>query len=254
MVTPSHKKRLLSVLVLCFVGQTALVYGDRREEPLSAEALRGREIFHDEACQVCHQLYGQGGFLGPDLTNVHSRVDEARFRSLLTVGSGQMPALALEAAQISDLRAFFREIDRPDLGRGQLRLGSVDGDGPQAAFDAAVRAAVPTGSTAEEGFAAFAARPCSQCHFPMQTSPVGAPDLSTVAGRLSMEELRTVLTDGRIEKGMPPPFPALTPEEKDALISYLEWLGGERDVVAADMDARIDRSLDWGALPWWEFR
>ena len=38
------------------------------------------------------------------------------------------------------MRAFLEEIDRPDIGRGQLRLGDPSMSvTPQTAFDAAVR-------------------------------------------------------------------------------------------------------------------
>ena len=88
MVSLNGKKSLVAFLVVCFIVQTTLVYSDRREQPLSEAALRGRGLYHDEACQVCHQMYGQGGFLGPDLTNAGSRVDASRlFRGVLLVGA-----------------------------------------------------------------------------------------------------------------------------------------------------------------------
>ena len=92
MFKPSSKKIMSSVLVACFVIQSGLVYSDDLDIVLSCDAVEGRKLSHDGACQVCHQLWGQGGFLGPDLTNAASRLDQTRFASLLTVRSGQMPA------------------------------------------------------------------------------------------------------------------------------------------------------------------
>ena len=123
MLNPSSKKRLLAVLVLCFLVQSISVYRDDVDLELSMEAIEGRHIYHESACQVCHQLWGQGGFLGPDLTNAASRVDETRLVSLLTVGSGQMPAFNFNSRQIDQMKAFMNEIDRPDIGRGELRMG-----------------------------------------------------------------------------------------------------------------------------------
>ena len=88
---------MLCVLVACFAVQTGLVYSDDVDLQLSQQAIEGRRLFHEKACQVCHQLWGQGGFLGPDLTNSASRVDETRLASLLSVGSGQMPALHFDS-------------------------------------------------------------------------------------------------------------------------------------------------------------
>ncbi|MCH2654664.1 MAG: cytochrome c, partial [Gemmatimonadetes bacterium] len=112
MLNPSSKKRLLAVLVLCFLAQSIFVYRDDVDLELSMEAIEGRQIYHESACQVCHQLWGQGGFLGPDLTNAASRVDEARLVSLLTVWSGQMPAFNFNSRQIDQMKTFMNEIDR----------------------------------------------------------------------------------------------------------------------------------------------
>lgn len=255
MFEPTSKKVLLGVLVLCFAVQTTLVYSDDRSPPLSDAAVRGRTIFHRNACQVCHQLYGQGGFLGPDLTNAASRVDDVRLATLLTVGSGQMPAMALTEAQIADVKAFLTEIDREDVGRGQLRLGDPEaGGGPQPAFEAAVRAAAPTGAAAA-GFGAFSSRICSTCHVPFATSVVGAPDLSTVAERLDEAGLADVLTHGRPEKGMPPPAPPFSPEEVSAVTAWFSWLNANRGALLADTRRRQGSGdVDWSRLPWWEFR
>ena len=255
MFEPSSKKVLLTVLVASFVVQTGLVYSDDVDIVLSEDAVQGRKLFHDGACQVCHQLWGQGGFLGPDLTNAASRVDETRLASLLTVGSGQMPAFDYTAEQIGYVRAFLEEIDRPEIGRGQLRLGDPNaGTSPQAAFEAAVVAAAPSLSAAA-GFETFRSGICGACHFPFQTSVVGAPDLSTAIERLDDAELRLVLTDGRPPKGMPPPVPALSEGQKSDLIAYLSWLNRDRSALIADSNRRQSaRSVDWSRLPWWEFR
>ncbi|WP_419933763.1 c-type cytochrome [Candidatus Palauibacter sp.] len=264
MCTPVRKKLLLAVLVLCFGVQTGLVYSDVRSVPLSEEALAGRELWQGYACQTCHQLYGQGGFLGPDLTHAASRVDSTRLVSLLRVGSGQMPPLGFSDEAAAAMAAFLREIDRPEIGRGQLRLGTPgEGAGAQAAFERAIEAAVASGeggAAAEDlaevaaGLAAFRIRPCSACHFPFRDSPVGAPDLSLVAGSLSPDSLERVLAEGRPLKGMPPPVPPLDAADRAAITAFLEFLGANREQLdAATRALAADRSLDWRALPWWEF-
>ncbi len=254
MFAPASKKALLAVLVGCFVVQTGLVYSDDVDITLSAEAVQGRKLFHRYSCQVCHQLWGQGGFLGPDLTNAGSRIDESRITSLLTVGSGQMPAMHLPEPEIAALGAFLVEIDRPDIGRGQLRLGDPSGaTSPQASFEAAVEAAAPTSDVAA-GFETFRSGICSACHFPFQTSTVGAPDLSTVVERLAEDELREVLTSGRPDRGMPPPEPAFDEGQIDRLVAYFRWLNTNRATLSEDAERRrAERAVDWSKLPWWEY-
>ncbi len=258
MVRASAKKAALACLVAAFGVQTTLVYTDTRQDPLSEEALRGRSLWHDNACQVCHQVYGQGGFLGPDLTNAASRIEGSRLESLLTVGSGQMPVFDFTPEQITDMAAYLEALDRPDLGQGQLRLGSApEGSGPWGLFDGVVENALGTASAeAAAGYAAIEARPCTSCHFPLSGSPVGAPDLSTVVGRLSLEELEQVLTAGRPEVGMPPPIPAFSSLERDAVVEFLRWMGETREELQADLTRASSGSgpLDWGRVPWWEFR
>lgn len=254
MFSPSSKKIMLSALVACFALQTGLVYSDDVDIVLSADAVEGRKLFHDGSCQVCHQLWGQGGFLGPDLTNAASRVDETRLASLLTVGSGQMPAFDYDADELRYMRAFLEEIDRPDIGRGQLRLGDpATSVTPQAAFDATVRSTASGEALA--GFEAYASGVCAACHFPFQTSVVGAPDLSTAVERLDADALHQVLTDGRPERGMPPPVPALSITQRNQLVEYLRWLNENRSRLVSEWgDRQSERDVDWSKLDWWEFR
>lgn len=245
----------MTVLVACFLIQTALVYTDRKAEPLSEQALQGRRLWHENACQVCHQLYGQGGFLGPDLTNAVSRVDATLISSLLREGGGQMPAFGFDDDQIAQISAFLRAMDRPDLGRGQLRLGDPDaGQDLASLFTRAVDAAIAPQSPEARGFAAFSGRSCTACHQPFRTSPIGAPDLSTAAERLTPGQLRTVLTDGRPTLGMPMPIPPFSPDELDDLVAYLTWLGSDRETVQAGMTAGKRTRPTWAAIPWWTYK
>ena len=255
MFKPSTKKVMLSVLVVSFAVQTGLVYSDDVDIQLSEDAVEGRKLFHDGSCQVCHQLWGQGGFLGPDLTNAASRVDQTRLVSLLTVGSGQMPAFEYDKTQIAHMRAFLEEIDRPDVGRGQLRLGDpANSTTPQAAFATSVLASGPPAAAAA-GFDALNTGVCSACHFPFQRSIVGAPDLSTVVERVDDVGLRAVLTDGRLTLGMPPPAPVLSEQEQTDVIAYFHWLNDNRAALLPDWEERqTGRTFDWSRLAWWEFK
>jgi nitric oxide reductase subunit C len=259
MMTPTAKKTLLTVLVACFGVQTALVYTDERVEGLSEAAVRGRRLWHDHGCQVCHQIYGQGGFLGPDVTNAHGLVDSVRLRSLLTVGSGQMPAFQFDDTQIADLRAFLRALDQPGRGRGQLRLGDTDGGAaPWDRFEQALMmeiGAESRGGNVKRGWQAIRKRSCRACHQPFTVSPTSAPDLSLTTQRLTAAELRTTLGQGRPLQGMPPPAPAFDPEELQDVFAFLEWLGGNRNALEERFRAaEPDRTIDWTTVPWWEYR
>ena len=166
-----------------------------------------------------------------------------------------MPAFGMSEEEIRAVRAFLTELDRPDLGIGELRLGDPDaGTSPQAAFEAAVLDASPRPDVVS-GFESFRSGICSTCHFPFQVSVVLAPDLSTVTSRLDETELREVLVNGRPERGMPPPAPAFSETQLDQVVAYLNWLGENRGRLMADWELRQSaRDVDWSRLPWWEYR
>lgn len=257
MIGTTAKKILISVLVVGFAIQTLLVYSDDHAEPLTGAALRGRELWHQNACQVCHQLYGQGGFLGPDLTNAASRVEPIRLRILLTRGSGQMPAFHLSDGQIHDVAAYLKALDQPSRGRGQLRLGeSSEGAGPWGRFDDILYDLLSAGpEEAASGHEIFRARACAACHLPLRRSSIGGTDLTLAAASLSPDELRDVLSRGRPGTAMPAPQPALTPEETQQLISFLQWMNQHRPTLEERMaEGNPREAVSWSAIPWWEYR
>lgn len=60
------------ILCLLFSVYTALVYAyglGTNAEPADAAILAGLRTWQEQNCQSCHQLYGLGGYMGPDLTN-----------------------------------------------------------------------------------------------------------------------------------------------------------------------------------------
>ncbi len=117
---------LISVLVCCFSLQTSLVYLDdtgRRTPKLSDAARRGWQLWHDNNCQSCHQLYGFGGFLGSDLTNAVPALATEHVHAMLTVGMAPMPAFHFSTDEIAAISAFLTELDA--TGTGQFRFAQI---------------------------------------------------------------------------------------------------------------------------------
>lgn len=77
------------------------------------KAGRGQMVWQKYNCQACHQLFGLGGYLGPDLTNVlsHPQKGEVVVRSIISSGTKQMPAFSLSEEEMSDLLEFLRLSD-----------------------------------------------------------------------------------------------------------------------------------------------
>ncbi|MCA8975531.1 MAG: c-type cytochrome [Planctomycetes bacterium] len=249
------RKVLMAALVAAFVGQTTLVYTDDtadRTPPLSELAIAGRRIWHDNNCQACHQIYGFGGFLGPDLTNAARRLSREYLTTVLTTGPNngqtQMPAFHMDEDQIAAVREFLQELDQTGIGVPRAKRPPA----PTEVF-AAIRAHLDeTSPAAEVGKGLSLFQPiCGACHTPFQATPLGpntAPDLSTVVTRLDDDAIRATIENGRVARGMPaqphmkPSFPQL--------LALLHWLQQERAAITA----RLGGPADDLSLPWWEFK
>lgn len=112
---PAIAFSLLSLAFLAFSlsiylkpGRSAVAIGVEKDA-----ASAGRLVWQKYNCQSCHQLYGLGGYLGPDLTNVYSAPGkgETVVRALLKTGVAQMPAFQMTEEEIAQLIAFLKHTD-----------------------------------------------------------------------------------------------------------------------------------------------
>jgi nitric oxide reductase subunit C len=107
------KRIIFFSLVIAYILYTSFVYtaGTITENLISDEAAEGRQIFREKNCISCHQLYGLGGYMGPDLTNVISNKGENYVRTYLEIGTAKMPDFELEENEILDLISYLKYID-----------------------------------------------------------------------------------------------------------------------------------------------
>lgn len=88
---------------------------------LSKKAIEGENIWLQNNCNSCHQIYGLGGYLGPDLTNVYSAKNkgEKYIQAIVNSGIKSMPKFNFNEDEKSQLVQFFKEIDQtgyyPDI-------------------------------------------------------------------------------------------------------------------------------------------
>jgi nitric oxide reductase subunit C len=101
-------------LFAAFVAYSVCVYLYRdpaavKDKP-NAIVLAGWNTWQQKNCQSCHQLYGLGGYMGPDLTNV------VRTRSnlypFIKYGTGKMPNFHLTDKEVSEVIAFLSWVDK----------------------------------------------------------------------------------------------------------------------------------------------
>ena len=80
---------------------------------LSKQAMHGQELWQQNNCFSCHQLYGLGGYLGPDLTNAYSEKGkgEEYIKSFLNSGVKTMPRFNFSEEEKTALVAFLKEVD-----------------------------------------------------------------------------------------------------------------------------------------------
>ncbi|MCG8527635.1 MAG: cytochrome c [Opitutales bacterium] len=98
--------------------------GNRDEHSMDAEfpfAPKGKSLWQQHNCSSCHSLFGVGGHIGPDLTNVHSRMGSSYIEYILERGKHKMPSYQLSLEERESLLQFFAYYDR----LGKYPLNSV---------------------------------------------------------------------------------------------------------------------------------
>jgi nitric oxide reductase subunit C len=237
-------------LVACFVFQTWLVYADPAgtEYRLSAEAIEGQDIWRRKNCQSCHQLFGFGGFLGPDLTNAMGALSEERLDSILTVGAGQMPAFHLDGEQQGALRVYLTEMDM--TGKGQPLLGEVLA--PAELLSQLTETAAGLASDVQRGREIVLAQNCIACHLPNEQSLQRSADLTTLVSLSGHDKILTVLHDGVAGTAMP--RLGLSPADGEAVFAFLGWLQENGDGIRSRFQNLATSSeLRLSRVPWFEY-
>ncbi len=113
MKTDRHRFVVISLLLAVFIGYSFYLYAALPVKVAAAnkEADSGKLVWQQYNCNACHQVYGLGGYLGPDLTNVYSVKGPAYIQAFLKNGTTIMPNYQLTGREITDLTAFLESID-----------------------------------------------------------------------------------------------------------------------------------------------
>jgi nitric oxide reductase subunit C len=116
---------ILFVVYSFFIASSVTNF-NRGKEALSENARSGKLLFQKYNCISCHQIYGLGGYMGPDLTNVASAEGkgEGFINGLLKYGTNRMPDFHLNDNEIKDLTAYLSYIDK--TGKSPVRDFSIN--------------------------------------------------------------------------------------------------------------------------------
>ena len=111
---------VIAILLATFGLYNYVVYNTESyiaTEKLSSEAVRGQQLFQSNRCWSCHQLYGLGGYLGPDLTNVYS--DEKKgplyIKAFLNSGVMSMPQFNFDEAEKDAIVEYLKMVDQTGI-------------------------------------------------------------------------------------------------------------------------------------------
>ncbi len=108
----THRFKLVTLIVLSitFLGYSATLYLEDTVEIIPANELaqEGKILWQNKNCTSCHQLYGLGGHLGPDLTNIYEKRPVEYIEAFLKSGTDVMPDFHLSQHEIDAFVAFLK--------------------------------------------------------------------------------------------------------------------------------------------------
>jgi len=111
-----NNRVMFGALFVAFVFYSAYVYTAGTQaphlEPMSDSARRGQETYQRYNCVACHQFYGLGGYMGPDLTNVISNRGAAYSKVFIANGTTRMPNLGLTESEVDDVVDYLSFVDQ----------------------------------------------------------------------------------------------------------------------------------------------
>lgn len=128
---PSDKNKITVAifLLMAFLAYSFFIYGSLpvKVPPVSAKVGEGKLLWQKYNCSACHQVYGLGGYLGPDLTNVYSKRGTDYIAAFLKAGTTIMPNFNLNQQEVEALTAYMQNMD--SSGKADPRTFKIKYDG-----------------------------------------------------------------------------------------------------------------------------
>ena len=119
-----HPVWILILIMLVHLSYSIEIYRDQIHNENGSlvkdrKAQLGKRLYQRHNCSACHQIYGLGGYMGPDLTNVVSGKGSAYAAAFLKNGTVRMPNFYLSEEEIDYLLAYLKQVDK--TGRFPLK-------------------------------------------------------------------------------------------------------------------------------------
>ncbi|NUM31389.1 MAG: cytochrome c [Bacteroidetes bacterium] len=129
MLSEKQKLVLIIFLTIAFLSYSVYLYTflPYKQRKISEQCVKGMDLWQKYNCNACHQVYGLGGYLGPDLTNVYSKRGPEYIAAFLQSGTQIMPKFNFSEDEIKSLLAFLEMMDKS--GKADPRTYKINKDG-----------------------------------------------------------------------------------------------------------------------------
>jgi nitric oxide reductase subunit C len=105
------KRIIFGSLVAAFAAYSVMVYTAQpnlpQPLPMTEQIGHGQQLYQQHNCVACHQFYGLGGYMGPDLTNTISTKGPMYAKAFLMNGTARMPDFDLTDQEIEALIGYL---------------------------------------------------------------------------------------------------------------------------------------------------
>ena len=106
---------LIFLAVIIFISYSLIVYryGSTSSCSKDITIIEGKMLWQKHNCTACHQLYGLGGYIGPDLTHIASAKGKGApyIQAILTHGMNKMPDFKLSDKEILAVTNYLLYVD-----------------------------------------------------------------------------------------------------------------------------------------------
>lgn len=82
-------------------------------QPIPEQALRGKQVLQQKACIECHTIFGNGGYMGGDLTKISGQISDEALITYLTnppvlTGARKRRHIRVNEQEATALTAYFQ--------------------------------------------------------------------------------------------------------------------------------------------------
>ena len=111
-----NKLLVFAVLFISYVSYSSWVYtkGTDRASEMTPNQQLGKQLYQEYNCQSCHQIFGLGGYLGPELTTVISDKTRGELYAKTILENGgaiRMPNFHFSPDKVSAIMDYLKYVD-----------------------------------------------------------------------------------------------------------------------------------------------